>query len=483
MTRRASAPRTWPARFATHDRAARRRDRRALARGDPRLHPRRGAVRAAEAVRGIAWPWCTWTWCARAVASGRSGSIRSELVSTAEVTPSAVVEQRLRPAHEAVRAWVGDAVGMAIAPMPAAAGRADADAAGGLDARGPAPPRGSDARRRTGLRPAAPASRPTPSTGATCSASILTRTPSAPCASPARSSGTTWSAAPGTSEWMRRAESRSTIRCRGTTSTWCAARATTSTSGSRSAAGSVTSLSGADRSRRRTASRWRSTVTGRAARAVTRWWPGRRWSTIAGSGSGSCWRRSSRRRRSTRRHRSLGVADRARGVGSSRPRDLRDRSPRRCPLPRVTPCVLRVLGTAGLHGRLDSAGALARAMDSLAAACACPTLRLDGGGAADGPRRDAGAQPAWDSRPRRWPSATSTAPPTRCRGAWPIRGSPGSRPTCSTAPRARRPAWLAPAPDARHRRASGSRSSATSRPTPSSSQPAERTARASVRRR
>ena len=52
------------------------------------------------------------------------GRMRSELVSTAEVTPSAVVEQRLRPAHDAVRAWVGEAIGMAIAPMPAATGRA-----------------------------------------------------------------------------------------------------------------------------------------------------------------------------------------------------------------------------------------------------------------------------------------------------------------------------------------------------------------------
>jgi 2',3'-cyclic-nucleotide 2'-phosphodiesterase (5'-nucleotidase family) len=46
--------------------------------------------------------------------------------------------------------------------------------------------------------------------------------------------------------------------------------------------------------------------------------------------------------------------------------------------------VLRVLGTAGLHGGLDAAGALARAMDSLASACDCPTLRLDAGGAAAG---------------------------------------------------------------------------------------------------
>jgi 2',3'-cyclic-nucleotide 2'-phosphodiesterase/3'-nucleotidase len=46
--------------------------------------------------------------------------------------------------------------------------------------------------------------------------------------------------------------------------------------------------------------------------------------------------------------------------------------------------LLRVFGTAGLHGRLDSAGALAGMMDSLAAACRCPTVRLDGGGAATG---------------------------------------------------------------------------------------------------
>jgi 2',3'-cyclic-nucleotide 2'-phosphodiesterase (5'-nucleotidase family) len=46
--------------------------------------------------------------------------------------------------------------------------------------------------------------------------------------------------------------------------------------------------------------------------------------------------------------------------------------------------VLRLLATAGLHGRLDSTGALASAMDSLAAACGCPTVRFDGGGAGTG---------------------------------------------------------------------------------------------------
>src|SRR5688500_9488360 len=51
------------------------------------------------------------------------GRARTELVSTAEVTPSAVVEQRLRPAHDAVRAWVNEGIGLATAPMPAGAGR------------------------------------------------------------------------------------------------------------------------------------------------------------------------------------------------------------------------------------------------------------------------------------------------------------------------------------------------------------------------
>lgn len=44
--------------------------------------------------------------------------------------------------------------------------------------------------------------------------------------------------------------------------------------------------------------------------------------------------------------------------------------------------VLRIFGTAGLHGALDAVGALAGAMDSLAEACDCPSIRLDGGGAA-----------------------------------------------------------------------------------------------------
>ena len=48
------------------------------------------------------------------------GRIRSELVATAGVTPSAVAEQRLKPADDAVRAWVGEGIGMTLAPIPAA---------------------------------------------------------------------------------------------------------------------------------------------------------------------------------------------------------------------------------------------------------------------------------------------------------------------------------------------------------------------------
>ncbi len=57
------------------------------------------------------------------------------------------------------------------------------------------------------------------------------------------------------------------------------------------------------------------------------------------------------------------------------------------PLPRSASdtVVLRIFGTAGLHGTLGTwAGAIDRAMDSLRLDCDCPTLRLDAGGPADG---------------------------------------------------------------------------------------------------
>ena len=58
--------------------------------------------------------------------AGRWGvaRVRSELVSTREVKPSALVEQRLGPSHDSVRAWLEAPLGMALAPMPATGARA-----------------------------------------------------------------------------------------------------------------------------------------------------------------------------------------------------------------------------------------------------------------------------------------------------------------------------------------------------------------------
>jgi 2',3'-cyclic-nucleotide 2'-phosphodiesterase (5'-nucleotidase family) len=66
-------------------------------------------------------------------------------------------------------------------------------------------------------------------------------------------------------------------------------------------------------------------------------------------------------------------------------REIYDIAPEPLPRSASDTIVLRVLGTAGLHGALGTAaGALDRAMDSLRADCGCPTLRLDGGGAGAG---------------------------------------------------------------------------------------------------
>jgi 2',3'-cyclic-nucleotide 2'-phosphodiesterase (5'-nucleotidase family) len=65
-------------------------------------------------------------------------------------------------------------------------------------------------------------------------------------------------------------------------------------------------------------------------------------------------------------------------------REIYDIPPETAPASASDTVVFRLFGTAGLHGRLDSVGVLASAMDSLAAACACPTVRLDGGGAGGG---------------------------------------------------------------------------------------------------
>ncbi len=66
-------------------------------------------------------------------------------------------------------------------------------------------------------------------------------------------------------------------------------------------------------------------------------------------------------------------------------REINDIAPEPLPRSASDTVVLRVLGTAGLHNALGrSAGAMDRAMDSLRAECACPTIRLDAGGAGAG---------------------------------------------------------------------------------------------------
>ncbi len=50
--------------------------------------------------------------------------IRSDLVPTKDATPSALLEQRLAPVHDSVRAWLNTPLGLALAPMPATAARA-----------------------------------------------------------------------------------------------------------------------------------------------------------------------------------------------------------------------------------------------------------------------------------------------------------------------------------------------------------------------
>jgi 2',3'-cyclic-nucleotide 2'-phosphodiesterase (5'-nucleotidase family) len=66
-------------------------------------------------------------------------------------------------------------------------------------------------------------------------------------------------------------------------------------------------------------------------------------------------------------------------------REIYDIAPKPLPRSASDTIVLRVLGTAGLHGALGTAaGSIDRTMDSLRADCDCPTLRLDGGGAGGG---------------------------------------------------------------------------------------------------
>jgi 2',3'-cyclic-nucleotide 2'-phosphodiesterase / 3'-nucleotidase / 5'-nucleotidase len=55
----------------------------------------------------------------------RLARVRSDLVSTGAVLPSARVSQRSLPAHRAVLAWINTPIGQASGPLPAAAARAE----------------------------------------------------------------------------------------------------------------------------------------------------------------------------------------------------------------------------------------------------------------------------------------------------------------------------------------------------------------------
>ena len=97
-------------------------------------------------------------------------------------------------------------------------------------------------------------------------------------------------------------------------------------------AGSGISRSADGRSSPPTASPWRSTATGRPARAATRCCAVRRSSTTRASGSGSCWRRrSGAAPLDPARSSPVGVAHRARGVRRRGAGDLRHRAARRSP--------------------------------------------------------------------------------------------------------------------------------------------------------
>ena len=80
--------------------------------------------------------------------------IRADLVSTAGVPASPLLQRRLAAARDSVREWVGTPLGLALGPMRAAAARAPAGRDPGLPQPGPAPPERRRALRRLGAGPA-----------------------------------------------------------------------------------------------------------------------------------------------------------------------------------------------------------------------------------------------------------------------------------------------------------------------------------------
>ncbi len=154
----------------------------------------------------------------------RLGRVRADLVSTREAAPSALLSQRLNGAREAVRAWARTAIGVAVAPMRAGAARVGPD---------PIVEFVQDVqRRRTGAELSAAAAfdlRAGFDADTIRVAHVLALYPlrQHPPRRPGQRGGRsrrTWSGAHATSRSTRWDGSRSTTRCRATTTTWCSAR-------------------------------------------------------------------------------------------------------------------------------------------------------------------------------------------------------------------------------------------------------------------
>jgi 2',3'-cyclic-nucleotide 2'-phosphodiesterase (5'-nucleotidase family) len=311
------------------------------------------------------------------------GRIRSGLVPTAEVTPSAVAEQRLKPVDDAVREWVGEGVGMALAPMPAASGRAMPTPL--VDWLLEVQRRGAGATLAAGpvfdLRVGFPAD------------TIHRR------------------------DLMRLYPYENTLRAVRISGAQLREYLEHSARYFRvDAAGRVSindSVPGYDFDlvrgarydidlRQPVGSRIRNLAVG--GRQVT---PSDSFTMAVNShrqsGAGGyamvahapvVYDRGEWIRDLLEQELARGPLDPARippsewrivpEAAARTVREIHGIAPEMMPAPAIDTVVLRIFGTAGLHGRLDSAGALAGTMDSLAAACRCPTVRLDGGGAATG---------------------------------------------------------------------------------------------------
>ena len=311
------------------------------------------------------------------------GRVRSDLVATAKATPSAVVEARLRPAHDSVRAWVSQGVGTALAPMPAARGRAlptpivdwvlevQRRRAGATLAAGPV----------FDLRAGFPAD-------TIRRRDLLRLYPYENSLRAVRISG----------QQLREYLERSARYFRV------------------DAAGRVSideSMPGYDFDlvrgaryeidlRQPVGSRIRNlSVRGRPVSPTDSFSMAVNSHRQIGSGGYAMVARAPVVYDRGERIRELLEEELARGPldpasiapsewrivpeGSAKAvREIYGIPPDPLPVSASDTVVLRIFGTAGLRGALDSAGALAYAMDSLAADCACPTLRLDGGGAGSG---------------------------------------------------------------------------------------------------